>query len=124
MTIRQEFPRAVRVAVIRRAGVSGVIICEKCGGFAKRFQIDHVVADSHGGQPTIENAMLICEACYLTKNATDTTIAAKLKRIEARHIGAKGIRSRGFPPAPEKIRPHTKFVAGRSALARQIAEVE
>lgn len=86
---RREFPQKVKSAVIKRAGSTGMLLCERCGGFARRFQIDHVIADAHGGEPTIENAMLICEDCYREKNAADTTIAAKLKRVEAKHLGAR-----------------------------------
>lgn len=91
----------MKVAVIKRATVDNVIFCEKCGGLAKRFQIDHVIADSLGGDPVLENAMLICEACYSEKNPKDTKLAAKVKRQEARHLGAKRTKgprivSRGF----------------------------
>ncbi len=76
---------------------------------AKKFQIDHIIADSHGGEPVLENAMLICEPCYSEKNPKDTTIAAKIKRVEARYLGATTpkakIASRGFvkKQRPEKI---------------------
>jgi 5-methylcytosine-specific restriction protein A len=103
---RREFPRSVRVAVIKRCTRDNVIYCEACGLPAKRFQIDHIIADAHGGDPILENAQLLCEACYGVKNPKDTTIAAKLKRIEARHLGAnrpKGkIASRGFPKRKER----------------------
>lgn len=88
MTQRREFPKAVKVAVIKRATRDGQVFCEKCGVLAKRFQIDHVIADSHGGKPVIENAELICDACYGVKNPQDTKIAAKIKRVEAAHLGA------------------------------------
>lgn len=99
---RREFPTKVKVAVIKRATVDNVIFCEKCGGLAKKFQIDHIIADALGGEPVLENAMLICEGCYAEKNPKDTTLAAKVKRQEARHLGAKRttvprIVSRGFP---------------------------
>lgn len=91
---RREFPAKVRVAVIKRAtrttedGVSN-LYCEKCGRLAKRFQIDHVVADSHGGPPTLENAELLGPCCFEPKNAKDTKIAAKIKRQEIGHLGAR-----------------------------------
>ena len=98
---RREFPTSVRVAVIKRATVRNVIMCEKCGHMAKRFQIDHIIADAHGGEPILSNAMLICAVCYGEKNPRDTKIAAKLKRVEAKNLGAtkpKGrpLQSRGF----------------------------
>lgn len=38
---RREFPRAVKVAVIKRSTRDGAVYCEKCGALAKRWQIDH-----------------------------------------------------------------------------------
>lgn len=119
---RREFPRSVRVEVIKRSTRDNVTYCEKCKGIAKRWQIDHIIADAHGGKPVIENAMLICEACYSVKNPKDTTIAAKLKRVEAKHIGAvkpKGeIKSPGFAkkPKPEpKAMPPRRNIYGDAA---------
>lgn len=107
---RREFPRAVKVAVIKRATREGVIYCEKCGALAKRFQIDHVIADALGGEPVLSNAELICELCFSVKNPQDTKLAAKSKRREAIHLGAKApsprkIASRGFDrrPRPDKL---------------------
>ena len=85
---RKEFPRAVKVAVILRATRDHVVYCEKCGVSTRKWQIDHVIADAHGGKPVIENAELICEACWSVKNPQDTKIAAKLKRQQAKAIGA------------------------------------
>jgi 5-methylcytosine-specific restriction endonuclease McrA len=83
---RQEFPRAVKVAVVKRATRDRVVFCEKCGAPTTKWQIDHVIADSHGGKPVIENAELICEVCYGVKNPIDTKIAAKIKRQEAKDL--------------------------------------
>jgi 5-methylcytosine-specific restriction endonuclease McrA len=100
---RSEFPKAIKVTVIKRATRDGQVWCESCKLPAKKFQIDHVIADAHGGKPVIENASLICEACYGLKNPKDTTIAAKLKRVEAKNLGATTpkaeIKSAGFPPS-------------------------
>jgi protein-arginine kinase activator protein McsA len=98
---RREFPAKVRTAVIKRATRNDVAYCEKCGAMAKRFQIDHVRPDGLLGEPTIENAMLICEACYREKNPKDASVIAQAKRREAKHLGAvkpKGqIKSAPFP---------------------------
>jgi 5-methylcytosine-specific restriction protein A len=105
MTKRREFPRSVRVEVIKRSTRGGIVYCEACGCPARKFQIDHRIADAHGGEPVLENAELICDACYKIKNPTDTTIAAKLKRIESKHIGAtkpKGFAKIEKPPRVEK----------------------
>lgn len=102
---RRDFPTRVRAAVIKRCTTkNGTIYCEACGLPTMRFQIDHVRPDGLCGEPTIENAMLICETCYGEKNPQDTRKIAKAKRQEAAHIGAKQptkqpLKSRGFEPS-------------------------
>lgn len=107
--MRREFPKSVKVLAIKRATVNGVVLCELCGAIAKQFQIDHIIADSHGGEPTLENARLICLPCHAEKTKTDTTIAAKIKRIEAAHLGAvtpkAKLQSRGFPKKARTPKP-------------------
>lgn len=120
---RQEFPRAVRVAVIKRATRDSAVYCEKCSGLAKRFQVDHVIADAIGGKPVIENAMLICEACWSEKNPKDTKLAAKTKRREAAHLGARApsprkIANRGFAPSDKPKREATQ-AHGLTGIGRQ-----
>ena len=126
MTKRREFPKSVKVAVIKRATRDGVTYCEGCGALAKRWQIDHIRPDGLLGDPTLENAQLLGECCYAPKNAADTTAIARAKRREAKHLGAKRssgqIPSRGFAPVTARDRPHTKRVAGMSGIARQIVE--
>jgi len=107
MNKRREFPRSVKVAVIKRATRAGVVLCEKCGAIAKRFEIDHINPDGLTGDPVIENAQLICEACFAEKNAADAERIARAKRQEAAHLGAKAppkqpIRSAGFPKKPKR----------------------
>jgi hypothetical protein len=119
---RREFPSRVKAEVIKRATRDGVVYCEKCGAMAKRWQIDHVIADAHGGEPVIGNAELICDGCYGVKNPLDTTIAAKLKRVERKHIGAiqpEGeIQSRPFPRAGKVARIPKQPVPDNSQLSR------
>ena len=108
---RREFPRAVKVVIIKRAmRENGVIYCERCGLPTRKFQIDHVIADALGGQPVIENAELICDICYSVKNPKDASLAAKVKRQEAAHLSAsmlkQKIKSRGFPQK-DKREPKT-----------------
>lgn len=98
---RREFPAKVRVAVIKRATRDdGNRYCEKCGDLAKRFQIDHVRPDGLLGEPTLQNAMLICEPCFTEKNKADTSAIAKAKRREAAHLGAKASPTRKIQSAP------------------------
>lgn len=103
--MRREFPRSVKVAVIKRCSRDKQVWCEKCALPTKKWQIDHVIADAHGGEPTVENAMLICEACYSVKNPVDTSAAALIKRQEAASLGADKPNKAKIkaPPKPGKV---------------------
>lgn len=122
---RRNFPRAVKVAVIRRATQNGVIICEKCGLLAKKFQIDHVRPDGLLGEPVLENAELICDVCYGIKNPQDTTAIAKAKRREASAIGARTrpvakLASAPFARSERSINRQPKTpIVGQSNIARR-----
>lgn len=123
---RREFPASVRVAAVKRTtGADGVARCERrgCGGVLVpgRWQLDHLIPDSLGGEPTLVNSQCLCELCWKDKNPKDTTDAAKAKRREADHLGAsmpsaRPIQSAGFPklsrkrdrhpiPSPPRARP-------------------
>jgi len=119
---RREFPRSVKVDVIKRCTRENVVYCEKCNQPTHKFQIDHAIADSHGGKPVIGNAQLLCEECYLIKNPEDTTTAAKLKRIEAKDIGAtqpkQQIRSRGFAKSAKTPRMAKESLPPRALYKR------
>lgn len=104
---RREFSRALKVAVIKRTTRDNQVWCEKCALPAKKWQIDHVIPDSHGGEPTIENAMLICDACYAIKNPIDASAAANIKRIEAAALGAE---------KPNKAKIQQPIKPGRSTF--------
>jgi 5-methylcytosine-specific restriction protein A len=125
---RREFPQKVKVAVVKRATKDGVTYCEKCGAIAKRWQIDHVIADAIGGEPVIENAELICEPCFSVKNPQDTKLAAKVKRVEARALGIRKpptLKSPGFTPAPPQRKastPMQKTCAGMPAILRRFGQ--
>lgn len=107
---RREFPKAVKVAVIKRATHGLQVRCEACGTDTKGvWQIDHVRPDGLLGEPTLANAQLLCRACYAPKNAKDTKDIAQAKRREARHIGAHTpkaiipVRPKAERPAKDKL---------------------
>jgi 5-methylcytosine-specific restriction protein A len=114
MKKRREFSKAIKVAVVKRTTRDGVTYCEKCGAIAKRWQIDHVIADALGGEPILSNAELICEPCYSIKNPQDTKLAAKVKRQEARALGIrkeptlKSAPRQKAPPQNNASRPMAK----------------
>ncbi len=105
---RREFPRPVRVQVIKRCSRDGVVYCEGCSLPAKKWQIDHIRADGLLGEPTLKNAQLLCQVCFGVKNPQDTKAVAKAKRREAASLGAKAapkapIRSAGFAPSQRSV---------------------
>ena len=100
---RREFPRSVKVRVVKRATRGGALYCEKCGFPVKKFQIDHIIADAVGGKPIISNAELICDICYGIKNPQDTRLAAKTKRQEAKALGIRRLTVAILqPPKPDR----------------------
>lgn len=62
-------PAEFRRRVVRRAGGR----CEYCGigqdDVASRHQVDHVVAEKHGGPTTLENLALSCTLCNRRKGS-------------------------------------------------------
>jgi 5-methylcytosine-specific restriction enzyme A len=117
---RREFPRSVKVRVVKRATREGVLYCEKCGFPAKKWQIDHIVADAIGGEPIISNAELICNVCYSVKNPQDTRRAAKTKRQEAKTLGIrKPTATIRQPPKPDKPPSDKLPIPPRRALYRK-----
>lgn len=98
---RKEFSKSVKVAAIKRATRDNEVYCEKCGVLTKgRFEIDHIKEDFYGGEPVLENAMVLCLTCHRDKTSESAKPMAKARRLEAKNVGAirpKGkIQSRGF----------------------------
>ncbi len=84
---RSEFPRVIMRLAFERARGN----CESCGArlYAGKFQYDHIIADSIGGRPTLDNCAVLCNGCHGEKTAkVDTPRAAKTKRQGDKHIGA------------------------------------
>lgn len=114
--MRKEFPRSVKVAAVKRATVNGEIYCEECGVICKsKWEIDHVRADALLGEPTLENARVLCNECHKEKTKSDVGKISKAKRIEARNLGIKrnsGFHggSRGFPTSNKTKLPLTKVM--------------
>lgn len=118
---RREFTRAQKAAIIKRAmDGKGRIRCDLCGidCTGKRVEVDHIIAESLRpaedlAKPlTIAEGQALCGACHDAKTfRADIPNAAKAKRREAIHIGAKApprkkIQSRGFPKS-ERRKPAT-----------------
>lgn len=84
--MRREFPKAVKVAAWQRCNGH----CEECTAklFPGRFQYDHDIPDGLGGEPTLDNCVVRCSACHLTKTTkVDVPRIAKTKRVRNAHLG-------------------------------------
>jgi 5-methylcytosine-specific restriction protein A len=85
---RREFPKSVKVAAVKRATTYGEVYCEQCGVLCKsKWEIDHVIPDGLGGEPTLANAKVVCLECHAEKTKGDVGKIAKAKRCEARSLG-------------------------------------
>lgn len=87
---RREFSKAVkRDAFLRANG-----FCEGNGCGAKltagKFDYDHDIPDGLGGEPTLDNCVVLCKPCHGVKTAKgDIPRIAKVKRISDREKGIK-----------------------------------
>lgn len=86
--MRREFSAHVKAKAALRSGGK----CEECtarigdGG----FHYDHIIPDGLGGEPTLENCMVLCLTCHRAKTTTkDVPRIAKMKRQRRGHFNAK-----------------------------------
>ncbi|MBS7698570.1 HNH endonuclease signature motif containing protein [Chelatococcus sp. YT9] len=92
---RAEFSRKTRAAVFLRANGC----CEGCRAKLKagEGEVDHILPDVLGGEPTIENAQLLCRVCHRAKTADDIRRTRKADRQRDKHTGAWKKSSRSMP---------------------------
>lgn len=120
---RREFPKDVRRAAKERAGghceasggLYGLNAGRRCyGDLSKGIEFDHVIADSIGGEPTLENCLAVCLFCHgwKTRNV-DTPRAAKTKQMADKHSGVT--RTKGTWGAGRKT-PYKQKIGGRTVL--------
>lgn len=108
--MRREFSKQVRRDAFMRANgrCEGHPYGERCPVKLRvgRFHYDHDIPDALGGEPTLENCVVLCLACHKEKTGSrDIPAIAKTKRIQDREIGIRNpsrLRSRGFQKAPEQ----------------------
>lgn len=92
--MRREFPTKVKLAAFDRAAGN----CEACTAPLRpgKYAFDHRIPDAIGGEPTLANCQVLCDACHSPKTRhSDVPTIAKSKRVRAKHAGAK-IKSGGF----------------------------
>lgn len=95
---RREFTKEIKRAALRRSlgkceavgEMYGFKPGQRCNApLSMGVQYDHIIADSIGGEPTLDNCAAVCVSCHGYKTRTvDTPRAAKTKRMSDK---AKGI---------------------------------
>jgi 5-methylcytosine-specific restriction endonuclease McrA len=88
---RTEFDKPTRRAALKRAAkhceatgtLYGLDAGQRCNAsLAYGVEYDHVIADAHGGEATLDNCAAVCVKCHKFKtDKHDTPLAAKLLRI-------------------------------------------
>lgn len=117
---RREFSIKVRREAVKRSGMKceaigadyGLEPGYRCmGDLGSGFDYDHIIPDSIGGDPTLENCAVVCKRCHGIKTATlDTPRAAKTKRQADK---ARGIRK---PSTFRKLPAGTRYEQGPHGL--------
>lgn len=129
---RQNFTRAPKVAMIKRATRDGAVYCEGCGLPTRKFEFDHTIADGlrvDKSKPlTAEDGKLLCkdagrQSCHGRKTAEqDVPAIAKAKRREAKALGATRSKQSIKSPSFKHVdRPHADrgVATGLSEIMRR-----
>jgi 5-methylcytosine-specific restriction protein A len=107
--VRREFPRKVKSAALKRAAGK----CDKCSAALKPREgdVDHILPDILGGEPTLANAQVLCRVCHAEKTADDVRRTRKADRARDKSTGAVRpagkLANRGFPKS-QKPKPPSK----------------
>ena len=104
-------------------------ICHLCGlriQPGEAWEVSHPIPLAAGGADDETNWAPAHKKCHAHQTSEiDAPLIAKVRRVQARHIGAKQssglIRSRGFPPAASKDHTVTKRTNGVNEIARRFS---
>lgn len=110
--MRREFPKKVQAQAFLRA--HGQCEGRNCGAWLTigKYHFDHDIPDALGGEPTLENCVVLCIACHRDKTSKrDVPAIAKTKRIRDRHLGIK--LRKGRPMAGSKASGLRKRMNGQ-----------
>jgi hypothetical protein len=127
MANRQNFDRATRIAIAKRATRhDGQMACELCGAVGVRLELNHRVMDAIKSDETkakcrltADDGELICEPCHKAITAGQRTELARVDAAAARHLGVhKPTTPMKSRPKPDKPPPRER-AAGMSEIARR-----
>lgn len=134
MSRRREFTLTIDKEIRARArDANGELRCEnlKCGAVVRRGEVHHLREDAlevdKSQKLTAKDGQFLCIHCHKEVTKTFAPIIAKVRRVEAKHVGATRpagkLRSASFP---RKSRPHEGRapVAGSPAFMRQIVTTD
>ena len=136
---RQNFSKAVRLQIIRRASVDGKPQCERVEdgarcGCTKGLEVNHVRMDAMKSDEakrtkklTAKDGELICKPHHRVETKQQVADLAKAVRVEAAHLGAKKpaetpIVSKGFAKVTKKDKPPLRVAAGMPEIFRRFAQ--
>jgi len=118
---RKEFGKRVKAAAFKRCGGADNPRCEGCSQPLKPggFQYDHAQADGLGGEPTLENCVVLCTACHTEKTEKhDKPIMRKADAQRDAHWGITRAK-RPIPRPPKAEKRPSKELPPRRPLFRQ-----
>lgn len=89
--MRREFPAKVKLAAYNRCLKDGKPHCEDCGSRIVGVpEYDHIRPDGLSGEPTLDNAQVLCGRCHRIKTHTvDRPIMQKADRQRKAAAGIK-----------------------------------
>ena len=116
---RREFTRKIKQAALDRAAGH----CDKCKAVLKprEGEVDHILPDILGGEPTLANAQVLCRVCHAEKTADDIRRTRKGDRQRDKASGAvrpsSSLSARNQPKQPKpltkQLPPRVRDVFGR-----------
>ena len=100
MTARRSLTQLQRAALFEAHGGRCHICGQKISG--KGWDVEHVIPLAMGGEDGGSNLRPAHDACHGEKTAADLNDLAKVKRVRAKHLGAK--KPTTFPKLPAGYR--------------------
>lgn len=132
MSKRREFTLTVDKEIRARArDANGEFRCESpvCLAVVKRGEVHHVKEDAletdKSRKLTAKDGTFLCQPCHKELTKAFAPVIAKVRRVEAKHLGAVRpagkIKSPGFVPPENRRRVGREPANGASELARRFS---
>ena len=126
---RREFIKSVRVEILQRAKVPTGFQCEQCKAIVAGGEVHHIKQDAMETEEdkkarklTEADGAFLCYPCHDAETKAQAPVMAKVKRIEAKHMGAakpkgqiasRGFQSAGKPPTDKHMPPRRMIYVDR-----------